>query len=255
MLNYHKLNQYITNVIEQAGDSINYKGRTPRYWTMLINDDLLFHMESVSEKDRDEIVKRTLFRLDRNIPRHFQLHFYAPGLHGYRDAYGDKYDFVPSEMDWEWTKALTEVKIFNQRYILCSKFDVVLPEDMSTEMMNDMIETGIGKDGIVTFPQVYNAYIKLWHETPIGIWKTYMEHGSLKDLNTSIFIESTIQDDYNEKGCGYYSVCKYASLKCKTTDACYRPTIMMKDGIATSTWRKFKQEQMEEELEQFKSMK
>lgn len=257
MVDKKRLTGYLKTVVEQSAAAENMQYEDRKIWYKIIGDDLLFHMEDKSNsKKNDNIVRRAIYRINKNLYKNFQLHPYFPGHLKYNKQFSDKYKLQSIFIPFDWMKALDEVEIFGESFLILAKWDILLDADCNYDMKQKMKDIAHIKEDVLVpyFFNIYKAYMELYQRSPIEIWEWYMEHGSLDKMHSPVFIESVAQDDFDNHDCFYHSVCKYATRNCGKRNNCHRPTKLMNDAISIRTWNKLVQEKMEKEYNRYRKL-
>ncbi len=254
-----QVTSYIHRCVEQAIDAVNWKGDTPKFWFTIIGKDLIFHMQEPElHMGKDPVVSRVLYRLNHNLEKNFGLEFYAPLLTHYNiNEMSYLYDLQDRRDGFDWERALDQVEIFGTVYILCGKWDLIVDKAPDWSKRDELMKSEGDIYGIISFPCVYEVYSKAYNDTPANVWAYIKEHGSMEGMGSNRLILDTATKDFEEHGCSYYSVCRFASPKCKKVLGCIRPAEarrFVKDGIAISNWKLLRQDQLNSELDRYTHM-
>lgn len=178
MVNLKNVEKYIRICITQACESEKYTGEEPKFWFTVIGRDLIFDMEVLNkEENHDPIVVRVLYRLNRNLYKNYRFHFFAPKLTHYNPSeYSYLYELIPSHLDFNWKRCITNVKIFGKEYILCSVNDII-PAEILTDEEHEQLISLIDIHNKYYFKEVNDAYKKVFNKSIIQIWNYYRKNG------------------------------------------------------------------------------
>jgi len=247
-INEKKLWEYIDKVCRDAVRVVGVQ-TIVEHWHMIVGKDLIVDLkfdDIYYGEAPDDILKRIMFRLANNVPKHFGLTVFAPRFYQYYDGVGTLYSFYPNG-DFNYEQALASVRPFGEDLVLCAEYGRNRPDNELEVWENDpyakMRENGLDIMKKYFFNDFYCAYIKTFDEDPLEVWIKMRAGKEVGNGITDEEIAERAEEDLKNYGCKYYSVCVHANKGCCIEDRkCKRPKPVMKDGLVIRRWKEFHQE-------------